>query len=255
MAILTGEIELSGFSVIDAHLDRANIERLIQDITALDFPPTQAGIRNLLELLPSIRTLAQSPEIRSVVEPILGDSPGERLRQRVHVVRGIFFDKQPHANWKVPWHQDLTIAVKNRLEVPDFHPWSVKAEIHHVQPPVAILEQMLTVRIHLVRVASALPNRTDESNGALKVIPGSHTQGRLTAPDIDLWKQSPAISCNCQAGGILLMRPLLLHASSIATTPSHRRVIHLEYASCPLPSGLEWYYSDLQEENGVKRQW
>ncbi|WP_310482505.1 phytanoyl-CoA dioxygenase family protein [Chamaesiphon sp. VAR_48_metabat_403] len=238
MTVLTREIELSGFSILDTYVDLNSlaslpevIDRLIQDITALDFPPTQAGIRNLLELLPSIRTLAQSQEIQSLVEPILGN--------RAQVVRGIFFDKQPHANWKVPWHQDLTIAVKNRLEVPGFHPWSVKAGIHHVQPPVAILEQMLTVRIHL--------DLTDESNGALKVIPGSHTQGRLTAPDIERWKQSLAISCNCQAGGILLMRPLLLHASSIAIAPSHRRVIHLEYASCPLPSGLEWYYSDLTQ--------
>jgi ectoine hydroxylase-related dioxygenase (phytanoyl-CoA dioxygenase family) len=239
IVIFKQEIDVNGFTIIDSYLDRCEIERLIQDITALDFPPTQAGIRNLLELLPSIRTLAQSPEIRSVVEPILGDSPGERLRQRAHVVSGIFFDKQPNANWKVPWHQDLTVAVKNRLEVPDFHPWSVKAGIHHVQPPVAILEQMLTVRIHL--------DRTDESNGALRLIPGSHSQGRLSTMEIDRWKQSPAISCNCQAGGILLMRPLLLHASSIAISPSHRRVIHLEYASQPLPSGLEWYYSDLTQ--------
>ncbi len=216
-----------GFGIVDRYLDLDSIERLTQDITALNFPPTQAGIRNLLELVSSIRTLAQSPEIRSLVEPILGE--------RAQVVRGIFFDKQPDANWKVPWHQDLTIAVKNRLEVPDFYPWSVKAGIHHVRPPVAILAQMLTVRIHL--------DRTDESNGALKVIPGSHRQGRLSAIDIEDWKKSPAISCNCQAGGILLMRPLLLHASSIAIVPSHRRIIHLEYASCPLPSGLEWYYS------------
>lgn len=170
--------------------------------------------------------MAQSPEIRSLFEPILGD--GSR------VVRGIFFDKNPTTNWKVPWHQDLTIAVKNRLDLPDYHPWSVKEGIPHVQPPTAILEQMLTVRIHL--------DRTDESNGALKVIPGSHRQGKLSNLEIDRWKQvSTGISCNCQAGGILLLRPLLLHASSIASVPSHRRVIHLEYAGDLLPDGLEWY--------------
>jgi ectoine hydroxylase-related dioxygenase (phytanoyl-CoA dioxygenase family) len=220
------EIEVSGFGIIDAYLDRDSIESLIQDITALNLTFDRAGIRNLLELVPSVRTLAQSQEIRSLVEPILGDN--------AHVVRGIFFDKQPNANWKVPWHQDLTIAVKNRLDIPDFQPWSVKVGIPHVQPPVTILEQMLTVRIHL--------DRTDESNGALKVIPGSHAQGKLTTLEIDEWKRSPASSINCDAGGILLMRPLLLHASSIAIAPSHRRIIHLEYAIGSLPSGLEWYY-------------
>ena len=170
--------------------------------------------------------MAQSPEIRLLVEPILGDG--------ARVVRGIFFDKNPTTNWKVPWHQDLTIAVKNRLDLPDYHPWSVKEGIPHVQPPTAILEQMLTVRIHL--------DRTDESNGALKVIPGSHRQGKLSNLEIDRWKQvSTGISCNYEAGGILLMRPLLLHASSIAIVPSHRRVIHLEYTSCQLPGGLEWF--------------
>ena len=225
MGMFDREIGVNGFSIVDRYLDRDSIDRLIQAITVLNFTHTQAGVRNLLELVPSIRTLAQSPELRSLVAPILGDS--------ARVVRGIFFDKNPTANWKVPWHQDLTIAVKNRLEVPDFHPWSVKEGIPHVQPPVAILEQMLTVRVHL--------DRTDESNGALKLIPGSHAEGKLTMPAIDRWKQSPVVSGNCEAGGILLMRPLILHASSSALVPSHRRVIHLEYASHQLSDGLEWY--------------
>jgi hypothetical protein len=220
------EIEENGFVTIDPYLDLDLVNLLIRSITDLHLNPGRAGMRNLLELLPSVGRLAQSQEIRSLVEPILGDA--------ARVVRGIFFDKQPSANWKVPWHQDRTIAVKDRLDMPDYHPWSMKAGIHHVQPPLAILEQMLTVRIHL--------DKTDKSNGALKVIPGSHCHGKLTDIEIDLWKQaSPGISCNLEPGGVLLMRPLLLHASSMATIPSHRRVIHLEYASHPLPSGLEWY--------------
>jgi ectoine hydroxylase-related dioxygenase (phytanoyl-CoA dioxygenase family) len=229
------EIEENGFVTIDQYLDSDLVELLIRSITDLHLSPSRAGIRNILDRSPYIQKLAQSREIHDLVEPILGDT--------ARVVRGIFFDKQPNANWKVPWHQDVTIAVKNRVDVPDYHPWSVKGEIHHVQPPTAILDQILTVRIHL--------DKTDESNGALKVIPGSHAHGKLTDIEIDSpsetlrerWKQtSPGISCNLAPGGILLMRPLLLHASSIATIPSHRRVIHLEYASCELPSGLEWYY-------------
>jgi ectoine hydroxylase-related dioxygenase (phytanoyl-CoA dioxygenase family) len=220
------EIEVNGFTIVDAYLDLESIDTLCKDITALDIALGRAGIRNLLALAPSVRELAQSQELRALVEPILGDT--------ARVVRGIFFDKQPAANWKVPWHQDLSIAVKNRLEIPDFHPWSFKEGIPHVQPPTAILEQMLTVRIHL--------DRTDESNGALKMIAGSHAGGKLTTSQIDRWKLSPAIFCDCEAGGVLLMRPLLLHASSVASIPSHRRVIHLEYALDRLPLGLEWYY-------------
>jgi ectoine hydroxylase-related dioxygenase (phytanoyl-CoA dioxygenase family) len=230
MSALLQSIETDGFAIEDRYLAPNNIASLIRDLEALDLTPDRAGIRNILELLPSVQILARSPEIRSLVEPILGE--------RLHIVRGIFFDKQPTANWKVPWHQDVTIAVKNRVELADYHPWSLKGGIPHVQPPTPILERMLTVRIHL--------DRADAANGALKVIPGSHRQGKLSAVEIDRQKQlDTSTICTCEAGGILLMRPLLLHASSIATVPTHRRVIHLEYADCGLPAGLEWYYADF----------
>ena len=224
------EIDRDGFTIIDNYLDRATVDRLIHDITALNLTPERAGMRNILESLPSIQQLAQSEPILALVEPILGNT--------ARVVRGIFFDKQPSANWKVAWHQDVTIAVKNRLDLPDYQPWSLKGGIHHVQPPVAILEQMLTVRIHL--------DKTDESNGALKVIAGSHRHGKLGVDETVGLKQTDAIICTCESGGILLMRPLLLHASSMAIVPSHRRVIHLDYASCELPEGLQWYYDNLK---------
>jgi ectoine hydroxylase-related dioxygenase (phytanoyl-CoA dioxygenase family) len=226
MNISTQEIDRDGFKILDRFLSLDLIDRLIQDIAALNLTPERAGTRNILELLPSVQQLATSQEIQALVKPILGNS--------ARVVRGIFFDKQPTANWKVPWHQDVTIAVKNRLDLPDYHPWSLKGGIHHVQPPVAILERMLTVRIHL--------DRTDESNGALKVIPGSHCDGKLNDLEIDRFKQTDSTICTCEPGGILLMRPLLLHASSVAIEPSHRRVIHLDYAGCNLPAGLDWYF-------------
>ncbi|WP_310487051.1 phytanoyl-CoA dioxygenase family protein [Chamaesiphon sp. VAR_69_metabat_338] len=232
---LVREIETNGFTIVDRYLDAGSISGLIRDLSVLDDTCDRAGVRNLLELAPNVRNLARSKQILALVAPILGD--------RARLVRGIFFDKQPGVNWKVPWHQDLTIAVKQRLDIPDYHPWSVKAAIPHVRPPVAILEQMLTVRIHL--------DRTDESNGALKVIPGSHCHGKLTDVEIDRQKRTTEpIFTNCEAGGILLMRPLLLHASSMGTwqsqhdvnIPSHRRVIHLEYTNARLADGLEWFY-------------
>lgn len=216
----------NGFTLVDCYLDSATIEQLIHEIIDLQLAPERAGNRHILALSPRIEQLAHSSEILALIEPILG--------AKVRVIRGILFDKQPTANWKVPWHQDLTIAVNQRLELPDYQPWSLKDGILHVQPPMAILEQMLAVRIHL--------DRADATNGALRVIPGSHRNGKLTQLEIDRWKQSGEITCACDAGSILLMRPLLLHASSAAIVATHRRVIHLEYAGCDLPAGLDWYY-------------
>jgi hypothetical protein len=79
--------------------------------------------------------------VRDLVEPILGSN--------FLPVRGILFDKIPDANWKVPWHQDVTIAVQEKVEAEGFGPWSIKADVLHVQPPASILEQMLSIRLHL----------------------------------------------------------------------------------------------------------
>jgi ectoine hydroxylase-related dioxygenase (phytanoyl-CoA dioxygenase family) len=112
-------------------------------------------------------------------------------------------------------------------------PWSVKEGVPHVQPPVELLEQMLTVRLHL--------DDCDETNGALRVLPGSHRLGRLSADAIKSLREETAVACSVAAGGALVMRPLLLHSSERSHRESHRRVIHLEYAGFDLPDGLEWH--------------
>ena len=224
-----------GFAVIPNVLDDATIEFLLGELaqfkSALGVKQRGSsffGIRNLLNAVPAIRQLADSPTVRSLIEPIIG-TQGK-------VVRGIFFDKTPEANWKVTWHQDLTIAVRQQLPVDGFTGWSLKAGITHVQPTVSVLEMMLTIRIHL--------DDADETNGALKVIPGTHKLGRITSGQLEHLRQTAApVLCSIKRGGALLMKPLLLHSSSQAVVPSHRRVIHLEFASGELPGNLEWFGS------------
>lgn len=186
------------------------------------------GIRNLLNIVPEVRELAESQQVRCTIESFLG--------KEAKVVRGIFFDKTPEANWKVPFHQDLTIAVKEKIETAGFSAWTIKTEIQHVQPPVEILERMLTIRIHL--------DDTDLSNGGLIVIRGSHKYGRLTSEQISKLKsEKTPVSHFINSGSALLMRPLLLHASSASINPNRRRVIHLEFSAEKLPNGLEWFGS------------
>lgn len=162
-------------------------------------------------------------------------------------VRALLFDKAPAANWKVPWHQDTAIAVAGRMEVPGFIGWSVKDGVTHVHPPVDVLERMVSLRIHLDDCGS--------DNGPLRVLPGSHRHGKLDDAEIERWRQTTEeVSCCVSQGDVLVMRPLLLHASSPAKSPSHRRVIHLEYARDELPNGMRWfeqpsYSSPLPEFN------
>ena len=202
------------------------LERVGVDEAVSQRAGTAFGIRNLLNIMPAARELANSVSLRSLIEPVLGP--------QAKVVRGICFDKHKDANWKVIWHQDLTIAVRRKTDAEGYGPWSVKAGIAHVQPPVSVLERMLAIRLHL--------DDTDESNGALRVIPGSHRRGRLDAENIQsLTSDRTFTTCPVSKGGVMLMRPLLLHSSSPALIPRHRRVLHFEYSSTGLPGGVEWY--------------
>jgi ectoine hydroxylase-related dioxygenase (phytanoyl-CoA dioxygenase family) len=126
------------------------------------------------------------------------------------------------------------LAVKERVEVSGWGPWSSKEGVPHVQPPVALLEPMLTVRLHL--------DDADEANGALRVLAGTHRLGRLDAENIAKCRETHAeVICDAQTGDALLMRPLLLHASSRSTSERRRRVLHIEFASIELPEPLEWH--------------
>jgi ectoine hydroxylase-related dioxygenase (phytanoyl-CoA dioxygenase family) len=169
--------------------------------------------------------MAGSPEIRSLVETILGVAAVP--------VRALMFDKVPGANWNLGWHQDVVIPVAHRKETPGFSGWSVKRGVPHVRPPASVLERMLALRIHL--------DDCGPDNGPLRVIPGSHRFGLLDSSGIRrLIANCKPVVCEAHRGSVLAMRPLLLHASSPAASPTHRRVIHLEFAADTLPGGLEW---------------
>ncbi len=186
------------------------------------------GGRDLLWRRPEIAQLASSPMLMEIAETVLG--PG------TFAVRGLFFDKTPTANWNLPWHQDLTIAACERLDVPGFGPWTRKGGIPHAIAPAALLERMVTIRLHL--------DDCGPTSGPMRVLPGSHADGRLDPPAIAAWTsraRDQAVDCLVPAGGAVVMRPLILHASASGTGAGHRRVIHLEYTAEPLPGGLEWY--------------
>lgn len=221
-----------GFAIVEGVLAANAVDELCAAVDkvlpgeSLSRQESVYGVRDLFNRLPLVRDLAGSPAVRALVEPVLG--------REACAVRGLFFDKTPCANWRVPWHQDLTIAVRRRIDLPGFGPWSRKAGVAHVQPPHDLLARMVSVRLHL--------DDCGPDNGPLQVIPGSHRLGRLDAPAIEAaWRRGPAVDCTAHRGGAVLMRPLIVHGSAPAEAPGHRRVIHLEFAAEALPGGLEWH--------------
>jgi len=219
--LVNDSISAVGFAIVREVLTAAQCQHLIEVLGAV----SGAGRRGLLGI-PAVAELARSERILDLIRPHLAGEPVP--------VRSIYFDKNPSANWLVPWHQDLTIALTAQAEVPGFGPWSHKDGIPHVQPPIALLEQMLTLRLHL--------DPADESNGALQVLAGSHRLGRLDPDQINHQRSSvPAILCAVAAGDALLMRPLLLHASGRSSAQSHRRILHIEFAGFALPDPIRWH--------------
>lgn len=216
-----------GFAIVPDVLNKLQVRELIAVTDSLPncTGRQRGGVRNLLDAAPEIRRLATSPALLQIA--------GSVLDKRVFPVRGILFDKTDGANWKVPWHQDLTIEVAEKLETQGFGPWSVKDGVQRVQPPSSILERMISIRIHL--------DDCPTENGALRVVPGSHNAGRLSENEsAEAGLCGPVVVCAVSAGDAMLMSPLIVHASSASERPGHRRVIHLDYADVMLPGGLRW---------------
>lgn len=185
---------------------------------------TRPGSRRLL-MYNWCRELAKKLKSHPVVSPLLGPNPV--------ISQCTYFDKSWDQNWLVALHQDVSIAVQPnaaaaRCGVVD------KEGMAFVQPPVDILEQLVALRVYL--------DDSTPDNGPLKVVPGSHQYGRLSTPKIpQLRDQWGEVSCLVPKGGVLVMKPLILHGSMKMTLPSQRRVLHFLGGPSHLIQGLVWH--------------
>ncbi|WP_343659443.1 phytanoyl-CoA dioxygenase family protein [Chryseobacterium sp.] len=219
-----------GFAVINNVFSKQELEEINTVLQSIDtskenFRKSEDlfAIRQFLKEVSEIKDLIFNENIRKVVKEIFGE--------KYFVVKSIYFDKPETSNWYVAYHQDLTISVDKKLELPGFGPWTTKQNQFAVQPPVNVLENIYTIRIHL--------DDTDENNGALKVVPKSHAKGIYRPETID-WAVETEEICRVEKGGIMLMKPLTLHGSNRTTNGKKRRVIHIEFSDTELPEVLQW---------------
>ncbi|WP_419487245.1 phytanoyl-CoA dioxygenase family protein [Chryseobacterium bernardetii] len=227
---MKSHIEKYGFSVINEVFSDEEIAQITHVLDNIDtskenFRKSQDlfAIRQFLKEVPEIKDLIFNDNIRTIINEIFGD--------QYFVVKSIYFDKPETSNWYVAYHQDLTISVDKKLEISGFGPWTTKQNQFAVQPPLDILENIYTIRIHL--------DETDENNGALKVVPKSHAKGIYRPETID-WMVETEEICKVEKGGVMLMKPLTLHGSNRTTNGKKRRVIHIEFSDKELPEVLQW---------------
>ena len=218
------DLEGDGYALADLVLARHQCEHIASSLPAVT-GNARGGVRNLITH-PTVVQLLHHERLGAYVWSVIG--------RDLVAVKATLFDKTADANWRVQWHQDRAIAVREKLEIAGYGPWSSKSGVLHVEPPQQVLAQMLAIRIHL--------DDCGAENGPMRVIPGSHRSGKLV--DVDLAEtvaSGLAVELYAPQGSMVLMRPLLVHSSSSARSPGHRRVLHIEFAPPEAISPLQWH--------------
>jgi len=219
-----GHVEEFGFAAVRDVVPPDELAPLAEKLAQAQLRRSRAGIRHALSH-PAVAALAWGLPLLGIARDILGST--------AFPFHATLFDKSPGANWLVAWHQDTALPLRDRRDIPDWGPWSVKESVIYAHAPARVLSQVLALRVHL--------DDSTEQNGPLRVLPKTHTLGVLSDEAIhQLAAEVPAINCTALKGGVLAMRPLLIHASSKSQTASPRRVVHIEYAaSASVGEGIE----------------
>jgi Phytanoyl-CoA dioxygenase (PhyH) len=204
-----------GFEIVRSVLPPAEVEAVASTLAASIATRSRAGARHLLAV-PAVGQLATDARLLEIASRFLGPAPIP--------FRATLFDKSAGANWLVVWHQDTALPLRRRVESSGWGPWSTKAGILYAHAPADALAEVVALRVHL--------DDSTGANGPLRVLPGSHALGVLSDERIArLRREITPIECLAPAGGVVAMRPLVVHASSKSRVTRPRRVLHIEYAT------------------------
>jgi ectoine hydroxylase-related dioxygenase (phytanoyl-CoA dioxygenase family) len=222
--MIAEQIETQGFAIIEKLFDVAETDALEQMLASAPIERSRAGARHAMGSS-EVVAFAKDARLLAIVRAVLGNE--------AQPFRATLFDKSPESNWLVVWHQDTALPLRERRDVQGWGPWSTKSGVLYAHAPAKALDQVLALRIHL--------DDSSESNGPLRVIPNTHRLGVLSDEAIkSLVQASEPCDCLIARGGVLAMRPMLVHASSKSRTEAPRRVLHIEYtASMTMESGLD----------------
>lgn len=206
--------------VLKAH----DLGALVTELSDPSIHRSRAGVRHAMRFA-SVRALATDDRLLGIARRILGNCAVP--------FKATMFDKSPTANWLVAWHQDTALPLKQRRDTPEWGLWSIKDEVTYAHAPANALGKILALRVHL--------DNSTSQNGPLRVLPGTHVLGVLTDNAMhELSMKIESVECPVPKGGVLAMRPLIVHASSKSLVEHPRRVLHIEYAErAAIAKGLE----------------
>lgn len=187
------------------------------------YPKRDMRVGTLLKRIPELKKVIFNANLLKILNAI---------DPRLFLIRSVFTERVVPGDWDSFWHQDMFINATEKVDDKAFTGWEKKTDGYVAVAPEHYLHNAVTVRIHL--------DDAEESNGAMKVIPGSHQRKLLDEEMALLTRNSAAVICDMKACGIQIMKPLLVHATSRGISPKARRVIHLEFNMRDLPEGTDW---------------
>ena len=209
------QVQQDGYAVLPNVLNPKEAQQLILTLESSVHNRSRAGVRHLLGVS-CVAQIANDPRLLGLAQEILG--------RNAFSFRATLFDKAPDSNWLITWHQDTALPLREKRETPGWGPWSVKQNIAYAHAPAEVLEQVIAFRLHL--------DDSTEENGPLRFVPGSHRHGVLSDQQIEgAVASADTVTCIIPRGGVILMRPLIIHASSKSQSDIPRRVLHIEYAT------------------------
>lgn len=224
------ELEIKGYTILDDFYSHDEINLILNCIKGYNSIGNSHlktkdifAIRQLIKNIPELTRFIFNDTLKELISTF--------YKSDYFLTKAIYFDKPSKSNWFVPYHQDLSISVNKKVNLENYVNWTFKKDQYGVQPPIEILNETITIRIHL--------DDTNENNGALKVIPKSHLNG-IIRTNSEQWNIENEKIIKLKKGGVMLMKPLILHASNKTTNHKKRRVIHLEFNNHQLPQPLDW---------------
>ena len=224
MRVSKGRVEQDGYCIVEGVFSNAECLEFLKALSASSSARSRAGIRHLLSS-PAIALLANDERLLRIASAAMGQEPVP--------FRATLFDKSGDANWSVVWHQDTALPLRTKFDAPGWGPWSSKSGVLYAHAPTAALKRVIALRVHL-----------DDSglvNGPLRVLPGTQMHGVLSDDRVEQVARTTApVDCVVRRGGVLAMRPLLIHSSPRIEAALPRRVLHIEYSeTLTLGPGIE----------------
>jgi ectoine hydroxylase-related dioxygenase (phytanoyl-CoA dioxygenase family) len=208
-------MDRDGFAILQHLVESEDIHRLLRALEESPAHRSRAGVRHLLSN-PGVAELATNRRMLEIAQSVLGND--------AFPFKVTLFDKSPDANWLITWHQDTALPLREKIDTVGWGPWSTKEGIVYAHAPARALEGIVALRLHL--------DDSNEENGPLRVIPGTHRQGVLSDQQVaTIVGQIEPVTCLVGQCGVIVMRPLIIHASSKSQSDRPRRVLHIEYAS------------------------